>query len=158
MLPGGGEVARSIWLFSTPGLVVHRRAIEAGVRFDECLRMGEDRDFLFRCAAVGRIGVGGDAIVRWTRHDEGGANVMSTTGIARWVHDYVTLCERWYSAEVDGYWREKAWWLANRLVKDWRGDAAAREAWGLLEELSAARGRGLPMKVRVRRMIKRVVG
>jgi hypothetical protein len=177
VLPARGDVFRPIVLFSTTGVLVHRRVIEAGVRFDEAIVYGEDRDFLHSASGVAAIVVSTEPVVVQRVFRDGG-NLRSPRKLPRWIRDHVRVLEKHVpvggtgalpSASGPGvthrrdacatgegdtarvWLAEQTRWLLNAASKAW----VDAESWGLLTRAARARGWGVPLKCRVRRLLKR---
>ena len=153
VLPGPGEVFRPLALFSTSGVVATRRAIDAGVRFDPGLWHGEDRVFLRSCAAVGPVAVSAEPAVRFLMHGAGGGNLSSARHFRTRIRDHVAVMDRYLDGASEGHFREATRWLLGAASKA-RVDAVS---WRLLTEAAARRGWGVPVKCRVRRLLRRPV-
>jgi glycosyltransferase EpsJ len=153
VLPAAGEVFRPIAIFGASGCLVRRSVLDAGVRFDAGLRIGEDRDFLRRVAAVAPIAVCSTPALTVTLH-EGGENLTSPAHLARRVRDHVTILERYAVGDAVAPLREQTRWLLNAISKQGGPDLAS---WDLL--LSAARARQwpIPFKSRVRILARRLL-
>lgn len=145
-----GDVFRPIALFGASGVVVSRAVIEAGVRFDESLRHGEDREFLRRVAEVGPIGVNGTPALEVTMHLPAADNLNSMRHLARRIEHFARIVEKWRDAETEKYFREGAMWLLNQAAK--RG--VERGAWERLVGLCEKCGWKLPWKAKVRRRMR----
>ncbi len=148
-LPRAGDVFTPISLFGASGCLVAGPALRAGVRFDVDLWIGEDRDFLRRCAGTGPIGVCAQQALRYTKHGRGEANLTGSAHLARRVKDHLTLLDRHYEASHDGIWKEATVWLLNQIAKN----SSGLEAKPLLEAC-AHRGWRLPLKTRWRLKVK----
>ncbi len=148
-LPHPGDVFRPISLFSGTGCLVARSVLTAGVRFEEGMRIGEDRDFFRKCAEVGSIGVCGAMVVRYTVHGQG-QNLSSSRHLERRIADHATLCDRWCDDGSRAHFDAATRWLFNAAAKG----RVSGPAWETL--MSAARRHGLtvPIKARVRRWMR----
>lgn len=145
-LPYPGAVFTPHRIFGASGSVVHRRVIEAGVRFDEGLRIGEDRDFLRRAAAHGPITVSGAPVLRErTPHEDG--RLTSPAHYDRRIRDHLVLVERWCDAPSEPHFREATRWLLNAAAKA----GVSEGSWRSLTALSRTRGWGVPMRALWRR-------
>lgn len=149
-----GDVFRPIAIFGASGVVVSRKVIEAGVRFDEMLRHGEDREFLRRVADVGPIAVNPVAALEVTMHPPAADNLNSMKHLGRRIEHFARVVEKWRNAETDGYFREGAEWLLNQGAK--RG--VERAAWEQLVRLCERCGWRVPLKARFRRRLRKSVG
>lgn len=157
-----GDVFRPITLFGCSGLLIHRRAIWAGsgerdggrprIRFDESLRIGEDRDFYRRLADLGPIAISSIPAVRAeVRRD---VNLTSPTHYARRVRDHLVLLERYCDTQSEAHFREATTWLLNALAKS--GTDAL--TWTSLTAAARAHGWPVPLKARLRRAMSRAWG
>ncbi|MDX9912118.1 MAG: glycosyltransferase [Phycisphaerales bacterium] len=148
-LPRAEDVFRPIALFSSTGVLVHRRVIDAGVRFDEGLRIGEDRDFFCRVAReVGPIGVCPEPVVRKRAHAGG---LTGAGHLARRVRDHGVLLDRYLNDASRAHFRDATRWLIDACAR--AGVDAA--TWGLIVEQARRVGIGVPLKARVRRLVRR---
>ncbi|MFO0834185.1 MAG: glycosyltransferase family 2 protein [Phycisphaerales bacterium] len=147
-LPHWSDVLRPIAIFGASGLLVSRRVMEAGLRFDPGLRIGEDREFLARAGRVGPIAVSDEPALTVALRDEG--NLTSASHLARRIRDHVVIAERFREPGCDGYLREATTWLVNAAAKS----GVDAESWRALFGLMRARGWPVPLKVRVRRMFR----
>lgn len=148
LLPHWSDVLRPIAIFGASGLLVSRRAIEGGTRFDVDLRIGEDREFLSRVGKLGPIAVSGETALMVALRDEG--NLSSPAQLARRIRDHVAIAERFGEAECAAHLREATTWLVNAAAKA-RVDQAS---WRTLVSLMQTRGWPMPLKARVRRMFR----
>ncbi len=145
VLPCSGDVFRPIRLFNTTGMIVSRRVLDAGVRFDEDLRIGEDRDFLCRVGAMGAISVCPQAVAVAGRRADG-ANLTAANQYARRVRDHLVLLERHCDAESEHHFKAATIWLINAIAKSGAND----ESWRLLLEACQKMGWRVPIKARLR--------
>lgn len=145
-LPRPDDVFRPITLFNGSGLLAHRRAIEAGLRFDPSLTLGEDRDFCRRLADAGPIAVCAEPVVLQRLHPAGADNLTSMKRLSRRVRDHLELLARHYRAEGDDHWREATRWLVNACAKH----GVDPESWARLTTLCRQRGWPVPLKARLR--------
>lgn len=144
-LPHPSHVLRPIGLFGASGSMVHRGALEAGIRYDSGLRLGEDRDFLRRVAEHGGLAVCSSVVSRILIH-EGGANLSSPTHFARRIRDHLVLLDRWTDDVATSHHREATRWLINASAKA----GVDRASWDSLIGAAKARGWPVPLKARVR--------
>ncbi len=144
VLPRAGAVFTPIGLFGASGCLVAGPALRAGVRFDGDLWIGEDRDFLRRCADAGPIGVCAQLAVRVTMHDDG-SNLSGLAHLERRVRDHLVLLGRHYEPVDDGVWEAATLWLVNRCAK-----AGFPESAKLLAAECSQRGWSIPLKTRAR--------
>ncbi|MCA9311464.1 MAG: glycosyltransferase [Phycisphaerales bacterium] len=151
LLPRRADVFRPLHLFKGSGILLHRRVVDAGVRFDEALRVGEDREFLYRVSQVGGIGVCDAAAVGYTLHGETGDNLSSPRRFDRRVHDFATIVRRHHDQDTDANFRAAATWLVNQLAR--RG--ASGSTWDVMMEVCREFGWRPPLKARVRRWTRR---
>lgn len=156
-LPDPGDAFMPIALFGTPGLLADRGRL-GPIRFDETIRIGEDRDFIRRAADAGPVCVSGRAAVLVHRVDTG-ANLTSIRNLDRRIADHLTLIDRHLpigapaTERAAAHWRASTTWLINQAAKH---GADARLTAGLLD---AARARGwtVPLKSRVRAAVRAVL-
>jgi glycosyltransferase involved in cell wall biosynthesis len=144
-----GRVFRPIALFGASGTLLARRVWSpegAGLRFDESLMIGEDRDYLCRLAGRDRVVVCGEAA---TRVRLGGV-LTSRERFPRRVRDHLAILERHFDTRDEAYWHNWTVWLANNAAKA-RVD---RETWGNLVGEMRRRGWPVPLKARVRRLTR----
>jgi hypothetical protein len=116
-----------------------------GVRFDEGLRIGEDRDFLRRAFEQGPIAVCNKPIVRMYRD---GGTLTSPKHLERRVRDHLVLLDRWHGEESEAYLRDATRWLINACSKQ----GASKHAWRDLVAAARTRGWPVPLKCRLRRV------
>jgi glycosyltransferase involved in cell wall biosynthesis len=150
LLPSAAEVFRPIAVFGASGILVRRSLIGAGLRFDEDLRIGEDRDFLWRAAAMGPVALCRVAALRVRIHD-GGSNLSSPAHLSRRVRDHLVLLDRYHDAQTDAHLREQTRWLLGLLAKQ---DTPDPEAWESLRGAARRRGWPVPLKARVRVLVR----
>ncbi|MEX2218777.1 MAG: glycosyltransferase [Phycisphaerales bacterium] len=153
VLPRRGEVFRPISLFGASGVVVRRGLIDRGLRFDEKLWIGEDRDFLRRAAELAPVAVCSTPLMRVRVHREGG--LSSAAHLARRVRDHLVLLERHCDAESEGHFRESTLWLLGVVAKNADPRAAG---WETLGAAARARGWRVPLKARVRARVAKTRG
>lgn len=149
-LPAPGDVFEPVALFGASGVIIGPPALSARLRFDESLRIGEDREFLRRAADLGPIGVCSEIALRVTLHDSAG-NLTSPAHAARRVRDFVAILARHHDSHSDAHFRASARWLLSQLAK-WRSDEAT---WRLLTNAFRERGWAIPLKPRLRRLVRR---
>ncbi|MCC6968711.1 MAG: glycosyltransferase family 2 protein [Phycisphaerales bacterium] len=147
-LPHWSDVLRPIAIFGASGLLVSRRVVAAGLRFDPGLRIGEDREFLARVGQEGAIAVSAEPALTVALRDEG--NLTSASHLARRIRDHVVIAERFREPTCDGYLREATTWLVNAAAKS----GVDAESWRAILGLMRARGWPVPLKARVRRMFR----
>jgi glycosyltransferase involved in cell wall biosynthesis len=152
-LPSPGDVFRPLRLFGATGVLVSRRALDAGVRFDETLKIGEDRDFLRRCADVGPIAVSSEPALVYTLPAGGRSSLSSSGHTSRRIADHLVLLERYCDGASEDHFREATAWLINRASKV----GVSGEDWDRLTAAARARGWRVPLKPVVRRLVRRVV-
>lgn len=150
LLPRKGDVFRPIGLFGTPGLAVSRRVLESGVRFDESLKHGEDREFLRRVADVAPIAVSGGIGVRYRLHGSGATNLNSAAHFARRAQDFAAITRRYLDAETNAHFMAGGRWLINSMAKH----GAAHRAWDIMTTLFDECGWRIPLKARLRRILR----
>ena len=92
-----GEIFRPQPFFGTSGMIVARRIIERGVRFDPRLRIGEDRDFAYRAAAIAPAFITSHVLLTVTLHRRGG-NLTGPAHLHRWLEDLLRLIE-WHAQD-----------------------------------------------------------
>ncbi len=150
-LASPGLVFKPIALFGTPGLIVSRHAIAQGTRFDPTLHHGEDRDFIRRAAGAGPLVVSAALAVEYTKHPSDADNLNAPRHLERRVRNFLTILDRHYDAESGPYFRESALWLLNASSKARVPDAT----WRALTDAFHARKWQIPLKPRLRRLIRR---
>ncbi len=148
LLPHWSDVLRPIAIFGASGLLVSRRAIESGIRFDVDLCIGEDREFLARIGQRGPIAVSGEPALTVALRDEG--NLSSATHMARRIRDHVVIAARFGEPACAAHLREATTWLVNAAAKAGVDEAS----WRALVALMQVRGWPVPLKARVRRMFR----
>lgn len=152
-LPNPGDVFRPVFMFGLPGVVIHRRLIDAGLTFDETIKHGQDREFLRRAGDLGTIGVCPAAVVLYTVHEDG-QNVSGHKHALARTRDFLRVAERWRDAHTDPYFAEAAAWRMNEIAR--RG--GPREAWDLLRAACTRHGWRVPGKARARWALRRLLG
>lgn len=147
-----GDVFRPIAIFGASGMLVGRRALDAGLRFDPDLCIGEDRDFLRRAADLGPIVVSSVPALTVRIHD-GGRNLSSPAYLARRTRDHLRLLDRYGATDAAPGLRDQTRWLLNALA---RQPVEAFDSRSFKELAAAARARGwpVPLKSRVRAMLR----
>lgn len=148
LLDDASEVWRPHWLFATPGAVVGRRVIDAGVRFDERIRIGEDRAFFADAAACGPIAVSDSIGVRYTKDRPG--SLMSPERTDRQAVDFLILASEHADAGGNRHWRA----LYAQLVKRLAVHGSDPELWRDVLALGRSRGWPAPLKARIRRALR----
>lgn len=148
-----GLVHRPLAVFTATGLVLSRKAIEAGVRFDDRFVVADDRDVLRQAGSVGPIAIC-DSIGLSRRVFRDGRNLSSWRTLAGQAEDFRLLHERWYDPKDDAGWRDQGLWILNQIVKRGvRGTASNR-----MMDVFRERGWALPLKVRARLLTHRLRG
>lgn len=150
-LPSPAAVFKPIALFGTPGMIVSRRIIDGGVRFDPTLRHGEDREFLRRVAAVGPIAVSGALAVEYTKHAADADNLNAPRHMERRIADFLAILARHHDDASNPYFRESARWLLNAAAKARVPDPS----WRALLDAFRAHRWPVPLKTRLRRLVNR---
>lgn len=148
LLPHWSDVLRPIAIFGASGLLISRRVVEGGLRFDPGLRVGEDREYLARVGQMGAIAVSAEPALTVALRDEG--NLTSASHLARRIRDHVVIARRFREPRCDGHLREATTWLVNAAAKS----GVDEESWLMLLGLMRARGWPVPLKARVRRMFR----
>ncbi|MBX3386472.1 MAG: glycosyltransferase family 2 protein [Phycisphaeraceae bacterium] len=151
-LPHPAHIFRPISLFSATGALVSKAAIRAGLRFDESLRLGEDREFFYRLAQHGPLAVSSAPAILYTEHCSTGSNLTSTSHFARRVRDHVTLLDRHAndSGIARQHFEQATRWLINACSKADADEAA----WRSLLEAARRHGFTPPLKSRIRRLLR----
>lgn len=148
-LPDPADVFTPIGLFGGSGLLVHRRVPAEGIFFDESLQHGEDREFLRRVAGIGKLAVSAEPALRVAIH-EGGTNLSSQSKFPRRIRDHVVVLDRYPDVRSQFHMRNATTWLVNAAAKA-RVD---RESWSILLAACRKRGWSIPLKARLRRLIR----
>lgn len=146
------EMLRPTRLVGGSGCLVSRRALDrsgAPVRFDESLRIGEDRDFLCRVGEATGVYVSPEPVIRARIHGPGSDNLTSMGHLARRIADHRAIVNRYQGRGADHHLRNATRWLINAASKT----GVSRADWSVL--LLAARDlrMGVPLKSRIRRLI-----
>ncbi|MCK4871802.1 MAG: glycosyltransferase family 2 protein [Phycisphaerales bacterium] len=111
VLPEAGLVFSPAPFFTASGILIRRHPLDHGLRFDPGLRIGEDRDFLFRAAEHGGIYVHREAVFRYMIH-ESGQNLTGHAHIRRWLEDHLTLVRRYaHRSDAAGPLQRQTSWL-----------------------------------------------
>lgn len=153
-LPRAGDVFRPIRLFGGTGVLVSRSALRAGARFDEGLRIGEDRDFLRSCARAGPIAVSAVPGLNYTLHPPGADNLSAMRHIERRIADHLVLLARHHDPESDAHLREATRWLINQAAKS----RVTPAAWTGLIAAAKTHAWSIGMKARARRLATEILG
>ena len=148
-LPSPAEIFRPIELFSASGLLVRTHVFEQGTRFDGKLLIGEDRDFLRKVATLGPIAVSADPIVLMHR---AGNTLTSNHHLARRIADHIVLLDRWCDDESKANFQSATNWLINACSKS----SVTDESWQALLDAAVQRGWPVPLKPRVRRLLRTI--
>jgi hypothetical protein len=141
-----GRVFQPHAVFGGSGVLVGPAALRAGLRFDPDLRIGEDREYLRRVAAVGPIAVSAAVALRVRLH-AGSGNLSSQKQFPRRARDLLIILERHMDQQSAPYFREQAIWLLNAMAKTGCSDDPAFLS---LREVAASQGWVLPVKTRLR--------
>ncbi|GEM_PF-1086153 len=126
-----GNIFQPQPFFGASGMIVSRKVIAHGVRFDPRLRIGEDRDFAYRAAAIAPAYVTAIILLEVTLHREG-VNLTGPTHLNRWLSDHLHLIE-WHSddpAAASALHQQADWLLghaARTLAK--RGEPFDATLW-----------------------------
>lgn len=152
LLPRPGDVYRPIWLFGTPGLILPRRVIDAGLRFDPAIRHGQDRDLIRRAAELGPVAVSSALAVRYYARADG-ANVSGSKHIHQRTRDFLLVMSRHYEPDCREHWAQAAAWRQNDYSKHGVDDAL----WAQLRQEAGRRGLPTPTKPAVRYALRRLV-
>lgn len=83
--------------FGTSGMLVARSIVELGVRFDPRLRIGEDRDFAYRAAAIAPAFVTSHTLLKVRLHNAG-SNLTGPDHLDRWLRDLLQLID-WHAQD-----------------------------------------------------------
>ena len=103
--------------FGTSGMIVSRGVLAHGVRFDPRLRIGEDRDFAYRAAAIAPAYVTSSVLLKVTLHRRGD-NLTGGVHLHRWLSDLLQLIE-WHGQDPDAAaaLHEQADWLLGHAAR-----------------------------------------
>lgn len=112
-----GNIFQPQPFFGTSGMIVSRKVIAHGVRFDPRLRIGEDRDFAYRAAAIAPAYVTATILLEVTLHREG-SNLTGPDHLNRWLADHLHLIE-WHSDDpaAAGALHQQADWLLGHAAR-----------------------------------------
>lgn len=154
-LPAPADVFRPISLFSATGALVLKRCVDQGLRFDESLRLGEDREFFYRLALLGPILVSSRPAVIYAEHGPIGANLTSPAHFQRRVRDHVALMDRYAACDPASrpHFDRATRWLINACSKS----GVDRGTWTMLIEAARRHGCAVPVKSRLRRAIRSAI-
>lgn len=147
-LPSPAEVFRPIALFGASGLIVSRRAIDHGVRFDPALAIGEDRDFIHALATLGPVVVSPTPALRVAIHANAN-NLSGPAQMARRIRDHLTILDRYPDPACQAHLRVATRWLVNAAARSRVDDAP----WRSLLTACASRGWPIGLKPRWRRIL-----
>lgn len=103
--------------FGTSGMVVSRSILAHGVRFDPRLRIGEDRDFAYRAAAIAPAYVTSHVLLKVALHWRG-ENLTGPVHLNRWLEDLLRLIE-WHAQDSDAAaaLHQQADWLLGHAAR-----------------------------------------
>lgn len=146
LIDSPGRVFEPHAIFGGSGVLVGPAALSAGLRFDPELRIGEDREYLRRVAAVGPIAVSSAVALRVRLH-EGLGNLSSQRQFPRRARDLVTILERHLDQQSEPYFRAQVLWLLNAMAKTGSSDDPA---FVRLRQIAASQDWMLPVKTRLR--------
>lgn len=144
VIPHPGEVFRTISLFGASGSLI-RSDVARATRFDERLRIGEDREFLRRVAATGPLAVASCEVFIHRLHASG-TNLTSASHLSRRVKDHLAVMDKFFDDHSAPHWEEQTRWLLNCMAKSC-GD---RAVWKQLAAAARDRGWKVPLKARLR--------
>ncbi len=153
-LPDPNDAFMPIALFGTPGLMADRERLGT-IRFDQSIRIGEDRDFIRHAADAGPVCVSSVPAVLVHRVDTGD-NLTSVRNIDRRIADHLTLLDRHLpigvtaTVRAEQHWRASTVWLVNQAAKA----GADRVMVSRLLDAARARGWAVPFKARVRSALR----
>ena len=153
-LPSPEDVWRPIWLFGMPGVVLHRRVIDAGLRFDLSLKGPEDREFLHRVAARGPIGVCSARVVRYTLPSE--ASLTGSRNFPRMCTDVLRLLDARCNDAGRAHWQQTLAWYAGTLARRRPQTTVERDLWTTMTAACSRHGLRLPLKARLRMALGRL--
>jgi glycosyltransferase involved in cell wall biosynthesis len=132
--------------FGASGLLVRREALDAGIRFDPALLIGEDRDFLKRIGDAAPIAVCSRPVLTVHIH-EGGENLTSMRRLDRRVRDHIALLDRHHDRQTDRPLRAQTLWLLNQVARQRPLDEGS---WNALVDAARLRRWRIPLKPRWR--------
>lgn len=115
-LPRPADVFRPITLFNASGTLIARSVLDAGLRYDTTLKIGEDREFLRRIAELGPIAVAPTIAVRAGTNARAD-RLTSAAHLERRAQDHLAIMNRWLDAESEPHFREATRWLLNAMSK-----------------------------------------
>lgn len=115
-LPRPADVFRPITLFNASGTLIARSVLDAGLRYDTTLKIGEDREFLRRVAEHGPIAVAPSIAVRAGTNARAD-RLTSASHLERRAQDHLAIMRRWLDAESEPHFREATRWLLNAMSK-----------------------------------------
>jgi len=143
-----GGIFRPQAFFGTSGMIVARRILEQGVRFDPRLRISEDRDFAYRAAALAPVFITSHILLKVALHREG-ANLTGPAHLRRWLEDHLRLIE-WHGQDAGAAeaLHEQADWLlahAGRTLAR-RGERLDADLWRAYMDRYRAMGWSKPWR------------
>lgn len=151
VLPVPDEVFLPLAIFGASGVLVRSDLIRRGLRFDESLRIGEDRDFLRRAAELAPIAVCAASGLVVRRH---AAGLTSPAHLLRRVADHLAIVRRHHCADSDVPLCLQTRWLLNMVA---RTCPCAEEGWSALADEARRRGWSIPLRARLRRALRVMV-
>lgn len=139
-------------MFAGSGLIISRRALDAGLRFDSAFKHTEDRDFCRRAADLGRIAVSSELLVDYYERDDGGnqSGYKHIHGITR---DFLLMISRHYEPRFRHHWEDAAAHRARCFSKFGTDAVLWRELLGQMR----SRGLQVPLKARLRWVARRAL-
>ncbi len=108
------DVFRHSGYICMSGVVMHRRVVADGLRFDESMRACQDSDFLGRVAEVAPIIKTSFPVAERTLHPHrSGSNISSSKNIEVRSKNWLKLYDRWYDQRVHDDWVFRlAYWVS----------------------------------------------
>lgn len=139
-------------VFGGSGLVLSRRVLDAGLRFDPAFRTSQDVDLIRRAGEVGPIAVCSSVGVRVRRRYTG--NQTGLDNLETMARCHILLADRHFEPSAEAVWRERWAHMIRTAAKRWHDPGLYR----LLAADMHARGWRVPPKARYRHACALVTG
>jgi glycosyltransferase involved in cell wall biosynthesis len=139
-------------VFCTTGFLLGARSIAAGIRFNPRLHFAEDRDLIYRAAAIGPLGACDDVLVR--KHDADDRMTANPARAARWLADQIALTRehmRTASPAVRTALADSLTWVLKHALRTAQRGSLSRSV--VRDALSLLRDAQRPIPFSVRRLL-----
>lgn len=124
LLEHPSDVFRHSGYICMSGVIMHRRVVDEGLRFDESMRACQDSDFLRRIADGAPIILTSFAVAERTLHPhKSGSNISSSGNIETRSANWIKLFDRWYDDRVREDWVYRLGYWTSAYAKYGRNPA-----------------------------------